>query len=836
MADILLASGSLNYSENGAAIAPGRDASLSGFEGLANFDGYSLTASLTGALASDRVELIASGSLKRDGRSILFNIDGTDRAIGSFTGGIGVEPLVIHFNAAATSNAVLAVLEGLGYFNTSEALVNGDRTLGLALANSNTPNGPSAIANRNFAVTGMDDSVQLFSRTVLFDGAQNATPDQPNASPDGAWFYALDLTKVPNDYPIINVPFPYSLAAGNQLDVRGQAIRGSASVAAGAGVTTMTSDLDAYAGISNYRFNYEKSDTFDEIVSLSNSEAQFDLELEPLRRDFPSLDRNTGYQLSFTSELVSESRTAAADKNGDGLADRAGFSVIVIGNDQKGIELGFWSDRIWAQNDGKSQQNPALEPDSDPQDPLRTFFTQGEGVNFNTQQDVQYDLSVQGDLYTLFADNSVILTGQLRDYSDFNPGEQVVLDSENKIPVIDQVRVFPPNPYAQENFIFLGDNTPTAEATVKLRDVSVSTGSNPAITLQPGAEPQIPTLSLSDIDGPTEQFVEAKLAVSSGTLTLATTVEGGVGSGDVTNNGTGLVTLVGSLDQINKTLAATNGLSYAQTDSALTSVPLNISANKAFRDSLALVGKAGKTLIGDGSFDQSSMTPMQPLITNQHWQIATTGEFLAAGKTDVIWHNSATGQLLLWQDLGEQLLSGSNETGLLPQQAIALPNVSDKNWSIKGNGQFNDDSKLDLLWYNTTDQRIAVWYMDNGERVGQGEVSIDANLQTELEGYQLQGSGDFDGNGAAEFLWTKASAPALLTDLNTSGGALSLTTAAALSETPGNDFVLASIGSYNSRDDQRDDIAWLTGNTATPYQVWQMNGTSVQKIIDVASI
>lgn len=835
MADILLASGSLNYSENGEAIALGKDASLSGFEGIANFDGYSLTASLTGALTADRVELIPSGFLQRDGRSILVKLNGTDRVIGSFTGGIGSDPLVIRFNATATADAVLAVLGGLSYFNTSDALVSGDRSLALNLSNENRPSGPSAIANRSFAVTGIDDSVQIFSQTVLFDGAQNVAPDQPNASPEGAWFYTLDLTKVPSDYPIIDVPFPYSIAAGSQLDVRGQAIRGSASVAAGEGSTTITSDLDAYVGISNYRFNYEKSDTFAEIVSLSDSEAKFDIGIEPLRDDSPVLDRNTGYQLSFTSELVSESRAAAADKNGDGLDDRAGFSVIVIGNDQKGIELGFWSDRIWAQNDGKSQQKPSLEPDSSPQDPLRTFFTQGEGVSFNTQQDVQYDLSVQGDLYRLLADNSVILTGQLRDYSDFDPGEQVVPDSENKIPVIDQVRVVPPNPYAQENFIFLGDNTPTAGATVKLRDVSVSTSVSPIITLQPGDAPHLPALSLQDVDGAPEQFVEAKLSVRSGNLTLATTVEGGVGSGDVTNNGSGLVTLVGTLDQINKTLAATDGLSYEQTDSALTSVPLTLTTGKVFRDSLALVSKAGKMILGDGSVERASMTPMRPLIQTEQWQIATTGEFFAADQTDAIWHNSATGQLLLWTDLGEQA-TGADGIGLRPQDAIALPSVSDKNWGIQGTGQFNDDGKLDLLWYNATEQKIAAWYMNNGERVGQSEVRITANLQTELEGYQLQGSGDFDANGTAEFLWTKASAPALLTELTNRSGDLSLTTAVALSEIPGNEFALASIGSYNSRDDQRDDIAWLTGNAAMPYQVWQMNGASVQQMIDVASI
>ncbi|MBF0132120.1 MAG: tandem-95 repeat protein [Magnetococcales bacterium] len=70
----------------------------------------------------------------------------------------------------------------------------------------------------------------------------------------------------------------------------------------------------------------------------------------------------------------------------------------------------------------------------------------------------------------------------------------------------------------------------------------------------------IPGLSLTDIDATGNETVT--LTVAHGTLTVDTTVAGGVGAAGVTGNGTGAVTLVGTLAQLNATLAGTNALVY----------------------------------------------------------------------------------------------------------------------------------------------------------------------------------------------------------------------------------------------------------------------------------
>lgn len=130
------------------------------------------------------------------------------------------------------------------------------------------------------------------------------------------------------------------------------------------------------------------------------------------------MDRTTGYTLSFELQIGTE---------GHASNDRAGFSVIALSSDLQGIELGFWGNEVWAQNSG---------------------FTHGEGTTgFNPSAAfVSYDLTIQGSAYTLKANDATILTGALRTYSG--------------------------SPYNTANFIFLGDNTFSAQASVDFGTVN----------------------------------------------------------------------------------------------------------------------------------------------------------------------------------------------------------------------------------------------------------------------------------------------------------------------------------------------------------------------------
>ncbi len=144
-----------------------------------------------------------------------------------------------------------------------------------------------------------------------------------------------------------------------------------------------------------------------------------------------SMDRTgDGYTVEVDMETISETHSST---------DRAGSSLLVLSNDRWGIELGFWEDRIFAQNFG---------------------FTQGEWVSIDTASAMTtYSLSVKGSSYYLQAGGSTVLTGALRDY--WNPATMTT-------GMFDPTHV-----YSLTDFVFFGDNTTSAGGAFEVGDVVI---------------------------------------------------------------------------------------------------------------------------------------------------------------------------------------------------------------------------------------------------------------------------------------------------------------------------------------------------------------------------
>lgn len=147
---------------------------------------------------------------------------------------------------------------------------------------------------------------------------------------------------------------------------------------------------------------------------------------------FPVLDPASGVQVNINVQVESEAHTRDT---------RSGFSVILLDKDKQGIELSFGENAIWAKSDDRTGG----------------LFTRGEEVGFATYIMTAYQLNLIGETYTLTADGNTILTGPIRDYSAFDGF---------------------PDPYETPNFLFLGDNTTSAQARIRLQFVSI-TGSEP---------------------------------------------------------------------------------------------------------------------------------------------------------------------------------------------------------------------------------------------------------------------------------------------------------------------------------------------------------------------
>ncbi len=159
-------------------------------------------------------------------------------------------------------------------------------------------------------------------------------------------------------------------------------------------------------------------------------------QLNLIHPNMPDLDREAGYTVRFRVRLVEEKHTHH---------DRAGFSVMVVGDDLRAIELGFWTGEIWAQS-GPNQRNP--------DEALFTHTVERSLVD--TTQLTLYELRVVGDSYSLWSGERQLLSGPLRDYS--RHWHWV---------------------YRQANTIFLGDNTGRSSAVVEIYSVEVVTETAP---------------------------------------------------------------------------------------------------------------------------------------------------------------------------------------------------------------------------------------------------------------------------------------------------------------------------------------------------------------------
>jgi Domain of unknown function (DUF4347) len=134
-----------------------------------NFDTGTLTVSYTaGGNASDRLSIRNEGpgvtQINLDGRKIRY---GTTE-IGTYTGGIGTENLVITFNANATPTIAEALLRNITYSNLSENPSLAARTVSFVLTDGD--GGTSTAVTKIINLVNSNDAALIGRRTVLYDG------------------------------------------------------------------------------------------------------------------------------------------------------------------------------------------------------------------------------------------------------------------------------------------------------------------------------------------------------------------------------------------------------------------------------------------------------------------------------------------------------------------------------------------------------------------------------------------------------------------------------------------------------------------------------------------
>jgi Ca2+-binding RTX toxin-like protein len=189
------------------------------------------------------------------------------------------------------------------------------------------------------------------------------------------------------------------------------------------------------------------------------------------------------------------------------------------------------------------------------------------------------------------------------------------------------------------------------------------------------------------------------------------------------------------------------------------------------------------------------------------WHVMGTGDFNGDGKADILWQND-NGPAAIY------LLDGFNKTwgGAITDLAGApVANLGPmSSWRAAGAGDFNGDGRSDILWQGPNGQ-IQIWYMNGGQRLGIGGVSV-----TQSAGWRVNGIGDFNGDGKSDILWGNGNGQAQIWTMNG-------TAQTGVSPVLGNlgaAWRLVGTGDFNG--DGKSDILWQ--NSSGQIAIYLMDG------------
>src|SRR5207245_74916 len=138
-----------------------------------------------------------------------------------------------------------------------------------------------------------------------------------------------------------------------------------------------------------------------------------------------------------------------------------------------------------------------------------------------------------------------------------------------------------------------------------------------------------------------------------------------------------------------------------------------------------------------------------------------------------------------------------------------LRSVAELNWTIVGTGDFDGDGKADVLWRNIATGQNYIYFMD-GTTIKPTEGFIRTVAD---QNWQVDGIGDFDGDGKADILWRNSVSgqnylyPMDGTTIKPTEGYLR--TVADLA------WQIAAVGDYDG--DGKTDVLWRNSSTGQNY-------------------
>ena len=138
-------------------------------------------------------------------------------------------------------------------------------------------------------------------------------------------------------------------------------------------------------------------------------------------------------------------------------------------------------------------------------------------------------------------------------------------------------------------------------------------------------------------------------------------------------------------------------------------------------------------LVADAAWaDWAGIYPVAT-VANLAWRVAGVGDFDGDTRSDILWRNSSTGQNAIWRS--------SNVT-----TQLRAATVSHLDWKVVAVGDFNGDRRSDILWRNSRTGANVIW-KSGSSLMSQAGIGV-TNLA-----WKVVATGDFNGDGKWDLVW-----------------------------------------------------------------------------------
>jgi hypothetical protein len=164
----------------------------------------------------------------------------------------------------------------------------------------------------------------------------------------------------------------------------------------------------------------------------------------------------------------------------------------------------------------------------------------------------------------------------------------------------------------------------------------------------------------------------------------------------------------------------------------------------------------GNNLAGGGAVEiAGGTTSLNP---GPSWKAIGTGDFNDDDHPDVLLQNTSTGQVSVWEMNGNDLIGGGAVDIEIPGEK-AMSVSPGPSWKAIGTGDFNDDHHSDILFQNTSTGQVSIWEMSGNHLMGGGAVTIAGGTTSLNPGlsWKAIGTGDFNADSHSDILFQNTS-------------------------------------------------------------------------------